>query len=66
MEHVDIKDTPMKPKPLCDWQLWGLSRCNIMDKSDDETVRESYDECSSDEALESFLIKPTKPSDQEG
>ncbi|KAL1880317.1 hypothetical protein Plec18167_003720 [Paecilomyces lecythidis] len=57
MEQADFVDPPMKLKPLCDWILWSLDGPNVMDGPLDETVRGSYDECSSDEALESFLIK---------
>lgn len=64
MEHV--ADPPVKFKPFREWSIWGLSRQEVMDNTDDETVRETWEECSSDEALESFLIKPTQASDQEG
>ncbi|KAJ9311680.1 hypothetical protein DTO271D3_8054 [Paecilomyces variotii] len=38
MEHVDFADPPVKFKPFREWSIWGLSRQEVMDNTDDETV----------------------------
>ncbi|GAD93078.1 hypothetical protein MGYG_03140 [Paecilomyces variotii No. 5] len=66
MEQADFMDPPMKFHPYRDWMLRSLESINVMDGPVNETVRVSWDECPSDEALQSFFIKPTNPSDREG